>query len=373
LTDIKDFNNKIKYSIPIWSTGRYICTNFITMKFFISLCFSIIIASSSLAQGDQYKVVSVGFYNLENLFDYTQDTTIRDYDFIPDGDKAWTKEKYAEKLENMAYVISQIGIDVAPAGLSVLGVEEIENKGVLEDLVKQESIKDRNYKIIHFDSPDRRGIDVGLLYNPSHFNPVSIDKIPYPQVDADTIYTRDILHVKGLLDGDSVSFVVNHWPSRYGGEERSRPRRNRAAKRVRNLVDSLYSLNPDAKIIIGGDLNDDPTNESLVGFLKAKPKLKSIREGDLYNPMHDMHRRGLGSNAYRDSWSLFDQIVISEPLLDKEQDGYFFYKANIFNKKFLIQRSGKYRGYPFRTFSFDKYQGGYSDHFPVYTFLVKKI
>lgn len=341
------------------------------MKILIT-ALSLLLSISVMGQEDQYKVVSIGFYNLENLFDYEQDTTILDYDFIPTGSKSWTEDKYAEKLSNMAYAISLIGKEMTPAGLSILGVEEIENRRVLEDLVKEPSIADRNYQIVHYDSPDRRGIDVGLLYNPAHFSVLSTDRISYPQVDADTVYTRDILHVRGLLDGDTISVVVNHWPSRYGGEARSQPRRNRAAKRVRQLVDSLYTINPDAKIVIGGDLNDDPTSESMVGYLVTKNKLKSVRKGDLYNPMSDFYRRGLGSNAYRDNWSLFDQIVVSEPLLDKKQDGYFFYRANIFNKSFLIQRTGQYKGYPFRTFSFDKYQGGYSDHFPVYVYLVKR-
>lgn len=342
------------------------------MKFLLPFFF-LLLSGNIFAQKDDYKVVSVGFYNLENLFDYEQDTTIRDFDFVPWGSKSWTPEKYEEKLSNMAYVISQIGIDVAPGGLSVLGVEEIENRRVLEDLVKQPAIADRDYQIIHFDSPDRRGIDVGLLYNPSHFTPIDSDKIGYPQFEGDTVYTRDILHVKGLLDGDTISFVVNHWPSRYGGEKRSQPRRNRAAKRVRQLVDSLYSHNPSAKIIIGGDLNDDPTSESMTVHLKTEKKLKKVKDQDLFNPMDDFYRRGLGTNAYRDNWSLFDQIVLSAPLIDKKQVGYFFYKANIFNKKFLVQRNGQYKGYPFRTFSFDKYQGGYSDHFPVMAYLVKKI
>lgn len=339
----------------------------------IHILLFLFVAGSSIAQEQDYKVVAVGFYNLENLFDYEQDTTIRDWDFIPNGSKAWTPEKYEEKLSNMAYVISQIGTEVAPAGVSLLGVEEVENRRVLEDLVAQPAIADRNYQIIHYDSPDRRGIDVGLLYNPEHFEPIMSENIPYPQpTTGDSIYTRDILHVRGILDGDTISYVVNHWPSRYGGEARSQPRRNTAAKRVKQLVDSLYANDPNAKIIIGGDLNDDPTSESMTGYLQTKNKLKRVKKGQLYNPMNDFYRRGLGSNAYRDNWSLFDQIVISEPLLDKNQDGYFFYKANIFNKKFLVQRSGQYKGYPFRTFSFDKYQGGYSDHFPVYMYLVKK-
>lgn len=340
---------------------------------FLILLFSIIVTTNLLGQSTQFKITSIGFYNLENLFDTQQDFSIHDTEYLPTGKKAWTNEKYSEKLANIAFAISQIGIDKAPSGLSILGVEEVENRRVLEDLVKQKTIADRNYQIVHYDSPDRRGIDVGLLYNPAHFTLLSSEAIKYPQVEADSVFTRDILHVHGILDGDSISVVVNHWPSRYGGEKRSQPRRNRAAKRVKQLVDSLYSINPNAKIIIGGDLNDDPTSPSMIGHLKTVNKSKKVKKGGLFNPMYDFYRRGLGSNAYRDNWSLFDQIVISEPLLNKNSDGYFFYKAAIFNKRFLIQRTGKYKGYPFRTFSFDKYQGGYSDHFPVYIYLVKRI
>lgn len=344
----------------------------ILMRYFIS-AFLLTLSLNITAQDDQYKIVSVGFYNLENLFDYERDSTIRDWEFTPNGKRSWTKDKYAEKLSNMAYVISQIGTDKAPAGLSVLGVAEIENRRVLEDLVKEKSIADRNYQIVHFDSPDKRGIDVGLLYNPAHFTPIESKKVAYPQFTKDSIFTRDILFVKGLLDNDTINVLVNHWPSRSGGEKRSAPRRNKAAEKVKSVVDSLYAVNPDAKIIIMGDLNDDPTSESMTKYLKCESKAKKVREGGLYNPMTDFYRRGLGSNAYRDSWSLFDQLVLSEPLLDKKQDGYFFFKAYIFNKKYLITRSGQYKGYPFRTFNFDKYQGGYSDHFPVYSYLVKKI
>lgn len=341
------------------------------MKYFITLALTLF-SIYSYAQ-DKYKIVAVGFYNQENLFDYEQDTSIFDFDFIPNGRRAWTPEKYQEKLSNMAYAISKVGTEKAPAGLSFFGVAEVENRRVLEDLVKQEAIADRDYQIIHFDSPDRRGIDVGFLYNPTHFTPTETKKIPYPQYTEDTIYTRDVLFVKGVLDGDTITTLVNHWPSRYGGEKRSQPRRNAIAEVVRSVADSLYAVNPDSKILIMGDLNDDPTSESMTKYLKPKNDIKDVKSGDLYNPMHKYYTKGLGSNAYRDGWSLFDQIILSAPFLEKKQDGYFLYRANIFNKKFLIQRSGKYKGYPFRTFSFDKFQGGYSDHFPVYAYLIKKI
>ncbi|MEM9545888.1 MAG: endonuclease/exonuclease/phosphatase family protein [Bacteroidota bacterium] len=339
------------------------------------LFYTLSITVGLTAQEQQFKAVSVGFYNLENLFDFERDTTIRDAEFTPWGRRAWTEQKYNEKQANMAYVISQMGIDVTPAGLSILGVSEVENKRVLEDLVKQESIADRNYQIVHHDSPDRRGIDVAMLYNPAHFEfrNLTMHNINFLFEDGDTLRTREIMHVEGFLDGDFAHILINHWPSRSGGEKRSAPRRNKAAQTCVQIVDSLKMIDPNVKVIVMGDLNDDPTSTSTKGILRAKGKVKDVGSKDMFNPMYDYYRRGLGSNAYRDNWSLFDQVILSPGLLDQEQDGYFYYKAIIFNKKYLIQRSGQYKGYPFRTFSGDKYQGGYSDHFPVFVYLVKKI
>lgn len=344
-------------------------------KVLFSLSFSLLLSCSILSQEDKFKAVSVGFYNLENLFDYERDTTIWDSEFTPWGKRAWTEEKYNEKQSNMAYVISQMGLDVTPAGVSLLGVCEIENKRVLEDLVNQDAIKDRNYQIVHRDSPDRRGIDVGMLYNPKHFTflDVKTHNINFIYDDGDTLRTREVMHVTGLLDGDTTHVLINHWPSRSGGEKGSAPKRNKAAEKVKEIVDGLKAKNPNVKVMVMGDLNDDPTSRSTKSILQAKGKIKDVKAGDLFNPMYDPYRRGLGSNAYRDNWSLFDQIILSPGLLDKKQDGYFYFKAQVFNKKYLIQRSGQYKGYPFRTFSGDKYQAGYSDHFPVVVYLVKKV
>lgn len=343
------------------------------MKYALLLLFSISFFNVQ-SQDSPYKVAAIGFYNLENLFDYEDDPNIRDEEYLPTGKKSWTKERYEEKLANMSYVISQMGTDLTPAGVSLLGVAEIENRRVLEDLVDQPSLKSRNYQIVHFDSRDRRGVDVGLLYNPSHFELKNSETYPINYVisEGDTLRTRDIMLVHGLLDGEDITVLVNHWPSRYGGEKRSAPKRNRAAQVAKTIIDSLTTLNPDAKVLLMGDLNDDPTSESLVSYLKSEGKKDKVVAGKVFNPMYDFYRRGLGSNAYRDSWSLFDQIILTPGLL-KDDGGYFYYKAAIFNKIYLVQRSGQYKGYPMRTFSFDKYQGGYSDHFPAIVYLVKKL
>ncbi len=341
----------------------------ILIVFIITLIFH-----SLTGQSNQAKIATIGFYNLENLFDTERDTSIRDEEFTPEGKKRWTNDKYQEKLVNMAYVISQMGTDLAPQGLSILGVSEIENRKVLEDLVKQSSIAHRDYKIIHYDSPDDRGIDVGLLYNPLHFEPdTSYVKELILMEGAERKNTRDILVVTGDLDGEKMTFLVNHWPSRRGGQSSSAHKRNKAAMLCREIIDSLQILDPKHKIYVMGDLNDNPNNDSVKKYLKSLGKKADVQEDQLYNPMSDFFRRGLGSNAYRDEWSLFDQILFTHSLLDKDQEGYFFYKANIFNKKMLIQRNGKWKGYPYRTFNFDNYQGGYSDHFPVYITLAKKV
>lgn len=320
---------------------------------------------------DQFKIVSIGFYNVENLFDTENDTLINDEEFLPDGTKAWTMDKYLEKQSNLAYVISQIGIPDVKAGLSILGLAEIENRRVLEDLVQQKAIKDRNYQIVHYDSPDNRGVDVGLIYNPSHFKvlysqPIKLDN----SMEGGTRPTRDVLYVKGILESDTLHILVNHWPSKGGGSITDKFRDN-AARLNRSVMDSLYNEDSNAKIIVMGDLNADPTERCIKSYLRAAGTIKDAQKTKVFNPYEDIFRRGLGSNAYRDSWSLFDQLIVSEPLTQKQTDGYYFFKAFIFNKNFLIQPSGQYKGYPLRTFSGDTYQGGYSDHFPVYIYLIK--
>jgi hypothetical protein len=325
-------------------------------------------------KGDKVKVAAVGFYNLENLFDTVDDTLINDEEFLPSGTRAWTLERYAEKVSNMAMVISKIGVDKTPSGLSILGVAEIENRTVLQDVAKDPQLKDRHYKIIHFDSPDRRGVDVALFYNPSHFTPLFAKPISVVNLEeGERAWTRDILYVKGLLDNDTLHVMVNHWPSRAGGEARTAPWRNNAARVCRTMIDSLMSQNIDAKVIVMGDLNDDPTSESMKSFLRCVDNVKDVAQTGVFNPFEDMFRRGLGSNAYQDSWSLFDQIVITKGLVNTAHTSYSYLAANVFNKQFLIQKTGQYKGYPFRTFSGDTYQSGYSDHFPTYVLLAKAL
>jgi len=330
---------------------------------------------NGIAQERTYQATCIAFYNFENLFDTEDDPNINDEEFLPKGKRLWDKELYNEKLENMSYVVSMMGTNVTPDGPAVLGVCEVENKKVLEDFVKQKNIANRDYQIVHHDSPDKRGIDVALLYQAKYFTvehvkPFNLDIM---KTKKDTLFSRDILLVSGKLNNESTHIMVNHWPSRGGGENKAAAYRQKAGQICRNITDSLYQADPSCNIIIMGDLNDDPTSPSIKKYLDAKSKVSKTPEGGLYNPLCDSYKKGIGTTAYRDSWGVFDQIIISKSLLDKKEDQMLFYKAEIFKQPWMIQTTGRYKGYPKRTFSGDAYNGGYSDHFPVLIYLVKEI
>ncbi len=343
--------------------------------FFISLFFLLTLNNvfSQSENRKQYKIICIGFYNLENLFDTIDSPDTHDIEFTPKGVAAWDTERYRHKLENMADVISKIGTEKVPTGAAVLGVSEVENRQVLEDLVKMPKLKERNYKIVHYDSPDFRGIDVALLYQADKFTPVSSRAVRLNIPEKEDFKSRDQLLVSGKLEGEEMHFIVNHWPSRRGGEKRSRPLRNAAADLCRSIADSILQINKDAKIIMMGDLNDDPINQSLTRHLKASGDKKNLKEGHFYNPMYNMFKSGKGTLAYRDTWSLFDQIIFTQGCLGKNYSTYKYYKTSIFNKRFLLQKKGRYAAYPLRSFAGGVYLGGYSDHFPVYSYMIKEL
>ncbi len=322
-----------------------------------------------------YKMAIIGFYNLENLFDTIDNPSVNDEEFLPAGAKNYNTKIYLDKLNKLANVISEIGADQTPDGVALLGVAEVENDTVLNHLVQHPLLAKRNYRVMHYDSKDARGIDVGLLYNPKYFK-IEASAALYVQLPGgskDAYFTRDILWVKGLLDGEPIHVYVNHWPSRSGGEERSAPARNAAALVCRSHMDSMLKLEPDAKFIVMGDLNDDPVNHSVAGIIGAKPKIKDVKAGGMFNPWTGYYKKGIGTLAYQDAWGLFDQILISYPWLSKDQTGFFFYQTHIFKKEYMVENVGKYKGYPMRTWDGNRYRGGYSDHFPTYLTFLKKI
>jgi hypothetical protein len=322
----------------------------------------------------QYKVAVISFYNLENLYDTIDNPIVNDEEFLPGGPRNYNSKIYWNKMDKLATVLSQIGTDMNPDGAALIGVAEIENDTVLKDLTSHALLKKRAYRIAHFDSRDARGVDVGLLYNPKYFTVEQSDKlfVQLPGGSKDAYFTRDVLWVKGKLDGETIHVYVNHWPSRSGGEERSAPAREAAAQVVKNHVDSIQKLDVNAKIVIMGDLNDDPINNSVAGILKAKGKQKDVMKAGLFNPWMEMYKNGVGTLAYQDSWNLFDQIIISQPWLSRNQSGFFYYQPHIFNREFMTENVGRYKGYPMRTWDGNSYRGGYSDHFPTYIVFLKK-
>lgn len=335
------------------------------------------------AQEKQYKPYTVAFYNVENLFDTINDMGKGDDEFLPNGTQAWTGEKYRRKLANLARVLSEIGTGENTDAPAIIGLCEIENRRVLEDLVKQPALLEKDYGIIHFDSRDSRGTDVALLYSKKHFRPVSSQNIPL--IIKDTImqpetgrkkrpnppglFTRDQLLVTGLLDGEPVHVIVNHWPSRYGGIKKSNPNRLAAAALNRRIVDSLYKRDPKARIVTMGDFNDGPGDESIAKTLGAKGYKDKVAPGGLFNPMWALWKKGEGSVAYKDAWDLYDQVIVSEPLISPGGQLHLW-KAGIFIRDYMAQPSGRYKGYPLRNANGE---AGYSDHFPVYIYLVKEV
>ncbi|TDU43336.1 hypothetical protein BXY82_0747 [Gelidibacter sediminis] len=324
----------------------------------------------------KFKIHTLAFYNLENLFDTINDPTKFDESSPMMELVAGRSAVYQKKIRNMARVIAEIGADGAQNAPAILGVSEIENRNVLVDLANDPLLLEKDYGIIHYESPDIRGIDVALMYQKSLFQPIStsshILKI-YDETTKTRVYTRDQLLVSGKLDGDLIHVIVNHWPSRSGGEERSRSKRVAAAKLNKRLIDSLQIIDPYAKIFTIGDLNDDPINASVKDILLAKDEKMDVDLKGLYNPYEKFYKNGLGTTAYQDAWSLFDQILMSQSLLEKDYSSFRFYKAFIYNKNYLTTKRGRWKGYPFRSFSDGGFTGGFSDHFPVYVYLIKEV
>ncbi|NAS12574.1 endonuclease/exonuclease/phosphatase family protein [Flavobacteriaceae bacterium R33] len=340
------------------------------------LFLSILHPSFIEAQSDQqFHLRTIAFYNVENLFDIHDDPLTHDDHRTAEGKDRWTAERFKRKINSVAKVLSEIGREVSQNPADLIGLCEVENYQVLLELIGHPLLKPHNYNIIHFDSPDERGIDVALLYRQDAFIPASFQSIRLLLSDRKgrRDYTRDQLVVSGWLDDEHLYLIVNHWPSRSGGALRSQPNRVAAAKLNKHIIDSLQQLEPEAKIISMGDYNDNPTDSSFKDVLRTSAIRVSDEEDGLYNPMEKLYRQGDGSLAYRDEWSLFDQIFFTRSLLDTSFTTYAFWRARIFKPDYLVIQEGKYKGYPFRTYAGGVYSGGYSDHFPVYIQLLKRV
>ena len=330
----------------------------------------------AFSQEKNFEVRTIAFYNVENLFDTINDPKKFDDDRTPSGRDNYTSSIYWDRIDKLSKVIAEIGSDDTNMSPVIIGLCEVENSHVLEDLVASEKLRPERYGIVHFESPDERGIDVALLYRKQYFKPISESTHNLFITNSHNYerdYTRDQLLVSGLLEGELFHIIVNHWPSRSGGQAQSEPKRIAAAKLNRKLIDSLQRIDSLAKIITMGDFNDDPNNASIKTVLNGKEKKHEVRKNiGLYNPMASMFRQGFNTLAYRDWLNLFDQIIFTQPLLKKEYDSYRFYKAGIYNKRYLTNQKGRHKGYPLRSYEYRNYQGGYSDHFPVYIYLIRE-
>lgn len=384
------------------------------------------LSTSALAQ-QRYQSATIAFYNVENLFDtivsaayidgtrspedplyhqsipksdipkydtvyhrgpYTYEAIegkkiirpliLQEDEFSPRGSKGWNHHKYQRKLDQITFAISNVGREETHSAPVIVGLSEVETYETIEDIANHKALKSYNYGVVHFNSFDARGVDVGLMYQKSRFK-VTLAK-PYPveiySPEGDRRYTRDILRVTGELDGEEITFLVTHWPSRFGGEKRSQPSRMAAAKVMKGIFDEIRSENPEAKIIAMGDFNDDPINHSIKKGIGTVGNRDKVKNEDIYNPMEVLYKRkGIGTLAYRDAWNVFDQILVTGTLIDHDRkfESYKMLKTEIFSPNYLRTPEGQYKGFPYRSFRGDTfYPDGFSDHFPIYTILIRE-
>ena len=349
------------------------------MRRFLSITAALLLAVSPLLAQSRTHVI--GFYNLENLFDTYDDPAKNDEEFLPEGKNKWTPEKYAKKVHNMARVIRAMKDD-AGAYHTILGISEIENRLVIEDLVSDPQIADANFQIVHYDGPDRRGVDVALVYDPAKFKYLDSESIPFTfegtqveitltQAEQDYFRTRDILMVHGLIDGEHFAFYVMHSPSRLGGK--GSDLRSRVTEIVYNHSREMERKYPGIKIAAMGDMNDNPTDESQKVWLHGRRTIEEMTPADFFDPFEKMLEDGYGSLAYRGEWNIYDIVQVNYNLAVAPEGGYKIrrlhkkgYYGRVFHKPFMTQQSGQYKDQPFRTFSNGAFIGGYSDHYPTY-------
>ena len=307
---------------------------------------------------------TIAFYNLENLFDIEDDEYTNDDDFLPNTAKNWTQKRFNNKVRKLGFSISSIGFYETGKLPAIVGLAEVENDKVIQDLIDSKHLKDTNYNFIHYNSLDERGIDVALIYNEDYFKVLHSETftVSFKEEDGSLDYTRDILLVTGLLDEEEIHVIVNHWSSRREGQKETEEKRLISSQKVSKLIANLKLNNDDAKIIVMGDFNDEPNNESVKQL---------VENHNLYNPFETLKSFTRGSVKHNRQWFVFDQIFFSTNFFRRSKNKFEFFKANIFDEEFLKLYKGKYKGSPFRTYVGTKYKGGYSDHFPVYSIFKK--
>ena len=336
----------------------------------------LVVATTAVAQEKKIGVYGVGFYNLENLFDTCHDEGKNDYEYLANGTNKWNAMKYESKLANMSKVLAEMGTDLLKnIGCAIIGVSEVENARALSDLVAQPALAARNFKFCHVEGPDKRGVDCGLLYNPRFFEPKDVNLYPYVQkLEKDSGFvTRGFLTVKGSLAGDDIAVIVCHLPSRAATSFY----RELGAEQMRHLKDSLIAAEPNLKVIVMGDMNDDPMDPSMAKSLRARKKIADVKSGDMFNPWWKTLADGNGTIKYDGGYNLFDQIILSPQLLNPEGKKDFstlkYVKHQIFSREYMLQQEGKFKGYPKRTFSGGVWLNGFSDHLPSIVYLAKEL
>ena len=351
------------------------------------LAMVLVMGTASQAQNKEQNHV-IGFYNLENLFDTYNDPVKNDEEFLPEGKNKWTDAKYQKKLQNMAKVIRSMKEENG-VWHALLGVSEIENRLVLEDLVWEEQIREANYQIIHYDGPDRRGVDVALLYKPEIFKFIESESIPFTfegssidfimtKEQQDYFKTRDILMVHGTIDGEHFAVYVAHLPSRAGGKKGGNQLRDRGGEIMYEHAMMMQQKYPGIKIICMGDMNDNPTDPSMAQYLHGREFKEEVTDADFFSPFTSMLKAGFGSLAYQGVWSIYDLLLVNNALTHPQEGTFGLrqlhkkgYYGRVYNPQFLTNQQGQYKGTPFRTFSNGAFIGGYSDHYPTYIVITK--
>ncbi len=343
--------------------------------FFALMC--IMVSLSACAQERKFSMYAIGFYNLENLFDTCHDAGKNDYEYLPDGRNKWSAMKYKHKLRNMAKVLAEMGTDKLPQiGCAAIGVSEVENARCLTDLCDQQPLKSRGFKFCHIEGPDHRGVDCALLYNPSLFTVRNVKLVPYVYTRQEDIdnnrATRGFLVVSGTMADEHVTIVVNHLPSRGATSFY----REEGGRQLRIVKDSLIKEDPQVKLFIMGDMNDDPKDLSMSKALGARRDIDKVEKGGLFNPWWNIHASGTGTLMYNGAWNLFDQIILSYSLLNqkgkKDYSTLKYYQPQIFRRDYLFQQEGKYKGNTLRTHAGGVWLDGYSDHLPTLVYLLKE-
>jgi len=345
-------------------------------KYLTFIALALFLGAGAAHAQKKYSVYGVGFYNLENLFDTCHDEGKNDYEYLPDGTNKWTGLKYSHKLKNMSRVLSEMGTDKLPGvGCAAIGVSEVENAKCLTDLCNQEPLKAKNFQFVHIEGPDKRGVDCALLYNPKLFTVRDVKLVPYIYIlpEDSARATRGFLTVSGTMAGEHVTIIVNHLPSRGAVSFY----REEGGRQLRLLKDSLIAEDPNVKLLIMGDMNDDPQDKSMAVELGAKRKMKDVEApGGLWNPWWDVLASGTGTLQYQGAWNLFDQIIPSYSLLDqkgtKDYSTLKLWNYQIFTRDYLFQKEGKYKGNTLRTHAGGAWLDGYSDHLPTVVYLIKE-